>query len=87
MNGVYGKIKLKNFPKRLMERDYDTQLAEAAQKLQSEFGFSEKQLLHIVQKKPLVLLYEEEFEQHQRGLLALRQKFITEMGLSQTALN
>mmetsp|Transcript_17588 Transcript_17588/g.29694 ORF Transcript_17588/g.29694 Transcript_17588/m.29694 type:complete len:105 (+) Transcript_17588:240-554(+) len=57
----YGGLKLANFPRRLFECDFEELMANE-ERLTSEFGFTREELNHIVKRKPLILLSQEEHE-------------------------
>ena len=78
----YGSIKLANFPIRLFDIEF-SKLMQNEQQLQKEFNFSRQELAHIIKQKPTLLIFQEEYDSHNRGILALKKVFQEDMGYSQ----
>ena len=62
--------------------DFDSFLVKQEKKLMEEFNLSEKLVHKLVRHKPMVLLYEEEYEKNQTGIKAVYQVFGDEMKMS-----
>ena len=48
-----------------------------------EYGFTKKQMLSLAKSKPLIFLYEDEYEKNKRGIKAVKKVFCDDLGFSQ----
>jgi hypothetical protein len=79
----YGKFRKTNFPQRLLTMDFND-LMKSEQLIRNEFGFSKQEIMHIVKQKPTLLLYSEEYEKENKGILALKEVMCNQMNVQWT---
>ena len=78
----YGHIKIKNFPGRMLNLDFEKDLLVADQKLQEEWGFIDSEIKHIIKYKPAFLLYQEDYDKKKQGLLAVNEYLVKKRNFS-----
>ena len=71
-------IKLRRFPTRIYELDFDKDILGAEQKLISEYGFLKEEINFIMKHKPSFILFEQDSEK--TGLRSLVNYLVEERG-------
>ena len=66
-----------------MEKDFDTFILVKEKELMDKYGFTLKEIKLIIKNKSTVLLYEEEYARKQRGIIALYNVLVNEMGFEE----
>lgn len=72
---------MSNFPKRLLDADYQQDIVNVQDEIMKDFGFTNAQMKHLFKYKPSIVLYKEDFEQG-KGLLMLKEFLCDEMKMS-----
>lgn len=66
----------------MLDLDFEKDLLVAHQKLLEEWGFTEKEIKHIIKYKPAFLLYQNDYDKKKQGLIAINEYLVNKMGFS-----
>ena len=58
------------------------QIVEKEKQIVEEYGFSNKQIKIIAKTKPLVFLFDEEYETNKTGIKAVQKVFVDDLGFT-----
>lgn len=82
MNKKYGPFEVHQFPKKLAEKpSYKKDVLAVERRIMDEYKFTLEQMHYLIKQKPSILLLDDDYQLDKRGLKALKELLVDEMGL------
>jgi len=86
MNKKYGPFDFKQFPNRLLSKNYKKDVIAVEKNIMDDFGFSLQEVHYLIKNKPSILLYMDDYDLYDSGLRVIKEVMVDQLGYKESQM-